>query len=232
MIMRKIIEMVNKLVGKMRANRRAAVPKNLDSIRLNLGCGLAVEKNWINIDGSLNAFFATLPSKIYPLLYKISGANKYYSESDYCRLLADNIFLHHELSYGIPFNDNTIDFIYTSHFVEHLSRQNALNLLKDSYRVLKEGGMMRISIPVLQYAISLYSLGRKDEMLRQYFFVDDDGASFSQHRYMYDYELLSKILSNIGFADIKRCEFQVGLVPDCELLDNRPDESLFVEVTK
>ena len=135
-------------------------------------------------------------------------------------------------SNGIPFNDNTVDFIYTSHFVEHLSRKNALTLLKDSYRVLKKGGMMRVSIPDLEYAISLHHLGKKDEMLSQYFFVEDDGASFSQHRYMYDYELLSKVLSDIGFSDIRKCEFQIGSVPDCEFLDNRADESLFVEVTK
>ena len=49
---------------------------------------------------------------------------------------------------------------------------------------------------------------------------------------MYDFEMLSEILKDIGFNDIKRCDYQQGETPDIDILDNRKDESLFVEARK
>ena len=44
--------------------------------------------------------------------------------------------------------------------------------------------------------------------------------------------IISYFLSQSGFHDIQRCKFQEGSVPDMDILDNRPDETLFVEARK
>jgi predicted SAM-dependent methyltransferase len=96
---------------------------------------------------------------------------------------------------------------------------------------LKPGGTIRISIPDLAYAISLYGLGRKTEML-DYFFEQGKGSYLGRHKYMYDFELLKAALEQAGFANIRRCQYQKGETPDIQILDHYPDISLFVEAVR
>lgn len=231
-ITRSVIDTSTKLICAWNRSRLHNPRPGKETIRLNLGCGLAVAKGWINIDGSLNAMVASWPEFVHKILYRFSGSNRYYTEAEYCRLLSGHDFLHHDLAYGIPFADNTVDFVYSSHFLEHLFSKDALLLLKESYRVLKPGGTVRTCVPDLQYAVSLYTSGKKEKMLRDYFFVEDLESSMARHKYMYDFELLEAALKDAGFGRITRLEFRKGSTPDLEVLDNRPDETLFVEARK
>jgi predicted SAM-dependent methyltransferase len=198
-------------------------------VKVNLGCGLAVTEGWINVDGSLNALVASWPPVFHRLLYRFSGANQYYSCSEYCALLQHHVFVHRDLSGDLPFPDRSVDYLYCSHFLEHLSRPDALHLLKEARRVLKPSGTFRICVPDLAYAVSLYEKGDSKKMLQNYFFVEDLDSSMAKHRYMYDYDLLSAALKEAGFASVTRCEYRQGKTPDLEVLDNRPEETLFVE---
>lgn len=47
----------------------------------------------------------------------------------------------------LPFNDNTIDEIYASHFVEHLNTVGRCHLLNEVYRVLKVGAKFSMIVP-------------------------------------------------------------------------------------
>jgi len=232
-LFRKVVDSSSLFLARIKKKQRIALQaKPEDTIKLNLGCGLAVAPGWINIDGSLNALIATLPCFLHKLAYQLTGANRYYEKSEYLSLLSDNRFIHHGLNYGLPLEDSVADFLYTSHFVEHLFRADAKHLLDESYRVLKPQGVIRITIPDLEYAISLYEKGDKEKMLTAYFFVEDDESYYARHKYMYDYEMISELLRNAGFKNIKRCKYQQGDTPDISILDNRPDESLFVEATR
>ena len=201
-------------------------------VKMNLGCGLAVAEGWINVDGSLNALVASWPPVFHRLLYRFSGANQYYSCSEYCALLQQHVFVHRDLSGGLPFPDRSVDNLYCSHFLEHLSRPNALHLLKEARRILKPGGIFRICVPDLAYAMSLYAKGESRKMLQNYFFVEDLDSSMARHRYMYDYTLLKSALDEAGFASVAKCEYRQGKTPDLHVLDNRPEETLFVEAVK
>ena len=46
---------------------------------------------------------------------------------------------------GLPFDDESVDEIYTSHFLEHINDLNFV--MEECYRVLKKGGIMRIIVP-------------------------------------------------------------------------------------
>jgi predicted SAM-dependent methyltransferase len=142
------------------------------------------------------------------------------------------MFIHHDLSYGIPYKDETADFIYSSHFLEHLPKETGQKLLKEAYRVLKKEGIIRICIPDLSYAISLYNDGAKEKMMEDYFFIDDKESHFARHKYMYDFELLRAILEKAGFSNIVQCSYREGAVPDLHTLDNRPEDTLYVEGKK
>ena len=78
----------------------------------------------------------------------------------------------------------------------------------------------------------MYKDGKKLDMLNNYFFVEHDNNYYSRHKYMYDFELLSKMFENAGFKNIKRFKFREGSLPELERLDNRPEDSLFIEASK
>jgi predicted SAM-dependent methyltransferase len=231
-LLRRFVESSTQLIGRLKRSQQKSIPPQFSSAKINLGCGLAVTTGWVNIDGSLNALVSTLPRPLHRLAYRMTGANRYYSEAEYCRLLRDHYFIHHDLAYSIPLADGIADYVYSSHFLEHLFRQDGEKLLMESFRVLKPGGTVRVVVPDLEHAISLYATGQKDKMLFENFFVEDDDSYYARHKYMYDFEMLSVALKRVGFHDIRRCEFRKGRTPDLECLDNRPDESLFVEATR
>lgn len=117
-------------------------------------------------------------------------------------------------------------------FFEHLYPFQANRLLTECYRTLKPGGLLRLSIPDLAYAINLYHAGQKDLMLKNYFFVEDNENHYSRHKYMYDFQMLKQLLEVAGFRNIIRCSYRQGEMPEIDLLDNREEESLFVEARR
>jgi predicted SAM-dependent methyltransferase len=147
-------------------------------------------------------------------------------------MLRSCTFVHHDLAYGIPLDDASADYVFSSHFLEHLFLREGEHLLRECYRVLLPGGMVRIAVPDLEYALSLYAQGEKEKMLLNYFFVEDMESHYARHKYMYDFAMLKALLESIGFREIERCRYREGLTPNLEVLDNRPEETLFVEARK
>lgn len=233
-MLRGLIDFSMHILGKINRNREIQpTPDPRDGlVKINLGCGLRVATGWINIDGSFNALIASLPNWTHRLAYRLSGSHNYYSIEEYCGILKENYFIHHDLSISLPLKANSADFIYSSHFFEHLFKDDAASLLKSCARALRPGGTIRISIPDLAYAVSLYGLGLRDEMLDDYFFVEGKGSYLARHKYMYDYESIKNVLEQTGFSNIRRCQYQNGKTPDIRLLDIYPKISLFVEADR
>ncbi len=71
------------------------------------------------------------------------------------RALPSNISAH-DLSKGIPFENDSVDAVYHSHFLEHLERAAAKDLLIEIRRVLKPGGVVRIVVPDFERACRSY----------------------------------------------------------------------------
>jgi SAM-dependent methyltransferase len=54
----------------------------------------------------------------------------------------------HDMRYPLHFiQDNTIEGIYTEHFIEHLDKADGINALKEALRILKPGSTIRIVWP-------------------------------------------------------------------------------------
>lgn len=61
-----------------------------------------------------------------------------------------------DVTKGLPFDSDSFDFVYTEHFLEHLTRVDAERFLNDAWRVLKPGGAIRISTPDMEALAELY----------------------------------------------------------------------------
>ena len=57
---------------------------------------------------------------------------------------------------GLPFDNCSFDFIYSSQFVEHLTLSQLSFVLDECYRILKPNGIIRLVIPDLEELVSQY----------------------------------------------------------------------------
>ena len=67
-----------------------------------------------------------------------------------------NEVLGYDLAEGIPWPDSSFDFVYHSHFLEHLARENARAFLRECFRVLRPKGVMRVVVPDLEQIARTY----------------------------------------------------------------------------
>jgi predicted SAM-dependent methyltransferase len=120
-------------------------------LHLHVGCGPRILKNWINIDLSYEPYEKYL---------------KYYTDKYYPREVRGDrtdLYIIDITSQGLPLPDNSVDIVFNEDFLEHLTQKQQIIFLAETYRVLKRGGLHRISTPNLLTSMKHYSnfeLGR------------------------------------------------------------------------
>ena len=90
----------------------------------------------------------------HPYWTNIDYENEWYKQNNH--LLTRGI--HHDLFSGIqiPVPDESAEIIYTSHTIEHLTDDAARRLFAESYRMLKPGGLLRVTAPDIELAFDAY----------------------------------------------------------------------------
>jgi len=142
---------------------------------------------------------------------------------------------------GLPFDDNSVDFIYNEHFIEHLTYEEGQKVLKEFWRVLKKGGVLRIATPDLDYIINKYMSNRKDQdwlSWPEYSFIKTRGEMLNVsfrwwgHKYLYNEEDLRRQLDRANFKKIIRCEWGKSKYVELSGLETRKDSKLILEAEK
>jgi predicted SAM-dependent methyltransferase len=64
--------------------------------------------------------------------------------------------IRHDLSRGIPLADRSCAAVYHSHLLEHLRRDDALRMMRECFRVLEPGGIVRVATPDLERICATY----------------------------------------------------------------------------
>lgn len=215
-------------------------------LRLHLGCGVDVVPGWVNIDRSPNVWIGRVPG----LRRTLAAARVLTPEQAGARFPAK--IVHADVNRGLAYPDASVAFIYGSHLIEHLSRWQALGLVRECARVLRTGGVVRIATPDLAALTHAY-LGRKagDQEARRRaadLFMQELGTfedrcgnraqrlswrlfSAAPHQWLYDADSLVELLRRGGLTAVVQRRYREGAVPDLELLERRP-ESVFVEATR
>ena len=167
-MLRDFIDSIAKFIARMKKNQIINI-RDSNIVKVNIGSGLSVAEGWINVDVGLNALLSKWPRPIHKILYRFSCAKKQSSKDHYCDIIEKHIFVYHNLLYGLPFPDESIDYLYSLHFFEHLFKENAVRLLKEAFPALKQGGIIRICVPDLEKAIKLYQQGKKEDALAYFY---------------------------------------------------------------
>jgi predicted SAM-dependent methyltransferase len=227
-----LVNMLLNISGKMKKNVKynKYFIENEKSL-VNLGCGMHCLPKWINVDGSLSSLLGSNNSAWNKFLYKMAGSSEYYTFEEYNDVIVNKKLYWANLINGVPFDDDSIDVVFTSHFLEHLNKTDGLSFLKEIYRSLKNGGLVRILVPDLDIAIKRFNNGEIDKT-QDLFFYTSENCDFSAHKYNYTFETLKDKLEKIGFNKIIKQSYKKGECPDIEYLDVYPDHSLYIEARK
>lgn len=62
----------------------------------------------------------------------------------------------YNLTRGVPFVDNSFAVVYHSHLLEHFPKTRSEFFIRECYRVLKPGGVLRIAVPDLEQIARIY----------------------------------------------------------------------------
>lgn len=108
---------------------------------------------------------------------------------------------------GLPFPDETMDFVYSCHMLEHVHITDAINILKDWYRVRKPSGYIRLTLPDFEYAIQIASKKYQSEFPRTFNSPNGQAINFlfcdGQHKYAYSADVIEELALKIGFSKVK-----------------------------
>jgi hypothetical protein len=179
---------------------------------IQYGCGPGdCPDGWVNYDSS-----PTLRLELMPGIGSLLRASK------------KSIF-HVGVKYGdivkgLPEKEGSAQCIYCSHVLEHIDRESVSVALKNTLSLLVSGGTFRFIVPCIEWRArkmiseidSGDALAVERFMQSSYLGSSSPNRSFSQrlrrvlgnsaHLWMYDYNLMEKLLQEAGFVDIRRCE--------------------------
>ena len=191
------------------------IPPGDGKLKLNIGSFITMfAHGWINIDMTIHNL----------------------NLEDFAR---DNYYKYHnrDVRLGLPFEDDTVDLIYASHFLEYLTYDQGVAFMKECYRAMKQDGVMRLLVHDAELLSQKY-------LERDLSFFDEisDGVLpqtgklwsvlFSNHSSIYDCDTLRDLGKLVGFH-VEKKSFRKGNAQIlAETIDMLPNLSLFVEFTK
>lgn len=105
------------------------------------------------------------------------------------------------------FENDSADLIYVSHVLEHTGRLEYMSVLKRWYDILKVGGVLRIAVPDFEQVVNHYVIHKDLRALRGFLY---GGQTYPEnyHYCGWDFDTLSKDLSDIGFHNIHRYDWR------------------------
>ncbi|MFI1964038.1 methyltransferase domain-containing protein [Streptomyces pathocidini] len=135
---------------------------------------------------------------------------------------------------GIPLHDDTVQTIFSEHFMEHIDYPCSVkHYVAESHRVLVPGGQIITGVPDAAFALSQYpgALDRSTETIDRWYakrdclgdintqldlvnlvFRDqDDDPNYTAHLWAYDHEKLVQLFTEAGFTTVEPWTFDSSM---------------------
>lgn len=108
----------------------------------------------------------------------------------------------------LPFiQDQSVELIYTCHVLEHFKRNDVERVLREWYRILKPGGVMRISVPDFAKLCEVYQRTSELGLVIGALFGRQDYL-YNIHYNVFDFDSLSTLLKQTGYCDVKHYDWR------------------------
>ena len=215
----------------------------MEKIKLNLGSGPSGINGWLNYDSGALPWLSKCP-RLRHLICTLGLLPKSYDTNWPEIELVD-------IRHKFPIEDNSVDYVYCSQVIEHFEKYEALNILMESFRVLKPEGVIRISVPDIGKILANYkeqsiidpkTAAREVNVLwwgyekdKEPNFVGKISKIFIRdHQWHYDTSSMKKLLSDAGFRKVKTFSFRNGETPDLDQveIELHKKHSLYIEARK
>lgn len=111
----------------------------------------------------------------------------------------------------LPMGDQSVSLIYASHVLEHFDRHAYKEVLEEWFRVLKPGGILRISVPdFAACAAAYYENGLADGLSGLVgLIVGGQRDGYDYHKMIFDEEFLRRDLLDTGFREVRRWDWRM-----------------------
>lgn len=212
-------------------------------VRVNIGCGQTPTRGWRNFDNSFSLRLSKIPL-LPDLLHQLGFLES--SQYRFIRFARENDIEYGDATKRLPIESRSVDVLYSSHMLEHLDRNEADRFLKEVFRVLRPGGIIRIVVPDIKKQVAQYNeTADADAFIEATNLCVRRPRSLAQrlrlllvgtrhHQWMYDGNSLSNLLEKHGFLKAEVLPAGQTRIHDHEPLDLRErfSESVYVEAKK
>jgi predicted SAM-dependent methyltransferase len=165
------------------------------------------------------------------------------------RVAGGRYFTELNIADPLPFEADSVDWVYAEHLIEHVALPVAIGWLKEVKRILVPGGLLRLTTPDLHRYAKCYLhddgffaahsnrmsavIIEAPPMPRRPAFMLNQIFYLYGHRWIYDLDELRYVLFEAGFpvTMVRVCSFREGNIPEVASLDRffRNDETIYVE---
>lgn len=208
-------------------------------VRVNVGCGSSPTPGWVNLDNS-----PTLRLRGFPrLTYVMRRARLLDATRVEFLRIARVAGVRSASASKLPFENDSVDVVYSSHMLEHLDRREARRFIDEALRVLGPGCVLRLVVPdLLKLAQRYIEDGDADAFIERTMLASNVGASWRgrlkrvligdrHHLWMYDAGSLKRMLEEQGFVEVVELPAGETRIDDPAGLDlaERSEESVYLE---
>jgi predicted SAM-dependent methyltransferase len=196
--------------------------------KLHIGCFNHVVEGWHNTDITPHLWIARIP--FAPQLCRAAGLISEDRYQDHRKGVFRSV---HYLNVHkrFPFPDGTFEAAYCSHVLEHIHPKSVGPFFAEVLRVLRPGAIFRVAVPSLALAIAMYTPEAPEQCLEM-IFENAHRNTKDIHKWMYTEQSLARALRTAGFVEVVPQLFRSGRLPDLMNIDNRPENSIYVEGRK
>ena len=106
---------------------------------INLGSSSSCPKGWIGLSGGITIFLQNLPLPVWRVIFPFTSRSKRMTFNEFKENIRRSRIIHHNLYFGIPFRDESVSNVFSSHFFEHLTSETGKYVASEAFRVLKPG---------------------------------------------------------------------------------------------
>ena len=198
------------------------MPKNRNFVQF--GCGMSAPHKWVNYDASPTLKFERLP--VIGRLYT-KNADRFPETT-----------LYGDIIYGLSHPAESVDGLFASHVLEHLSAEDCHKALGNAFTILKPGRTFRLIVPCLEWRARRYlgALTQGSEKAahdfmkscylglerRRHSLLDrlQDAIGNSIHLWMWDENSMCLALKEAGVDQIRHCSYGAAVSPEFKLVED------------